>query len=104
MRPTSESKTRSTPISNTYTPTVAPERMKLTPAERERITDSVLKIQSVRASLDRMDEKKVPKREEMEECLEGVDHGLREALGYTRRDSSGSPASAKPTEDDSEIE
>ena len=56
--------------------------MKLTSVERERITDSVLKIQSIRASLDQMDEEKIPKLEEMESCLEGVDHGLREALGY----------------------
>jgi hypothetical protein len=59
--------------------------MKLTNVERERITDSVLKIQSVRASLDKMDGTKIPKRDEMEECLEGVDHGLREALGYARK-------------------
>jgi|HubBroStandDraft_6_1064221.scaffolds.fasta_scaffold441662_1 hypothetical protein len=59
--------------------------MKLNAAERERITDSVLKIQSVRASLEQVDEEKIPKRDEMEECLEGVDHGLREALGYVRR-------------------
>jgi hypothetical protein len=45
----------------------------------------VLKIQSVRASLEQVDEEKIPKRDEMEECLEGVDHGLREALGYVRR-------------------
>ena len=75
--------------------------MKLNPAERERITDSVLKIQSVRASLDRMDEQKVPKLDEMEECLEDVDHGLREVLGYARRDSSGS-AGAKPRKKDGE--
>ncbi len=54
--------------------------MKLNAAERERITDSVLKIQSVRASLEQVDEEKIPQRDEMEECLEGVDHSLREAL------------------------
>jgi hypothetical protein len=58
--------------------------MKLTTVERERITDSVLKIQSVRASLDQVDEAKIPKLNEMEECLEGVDHGLRAVLGYGR--------------------
>jgi hypothetical protein len=58
--------------------------MKLTSVERERITDSVLKIQSIRASLDQMDEGKIPKLDQMENCLEGVDHGLREALGYSR--------------------
>jgi hypothetical protein len=69
--------------------------MKLTTVERERITDSVLKIQSVRASLEQVDEQKIPKRDEMEECLEGVDHGLREVLGFTRRDS-GSTSSKPP--------
>jgi hypothetical protein len=58
--------------------------MKLTSVERERITDSVLKIQSIRASLDQMDAGKIPQLNEMESCLEGVDHGLREALGYPR--------------------
>jgi hypothetical protein len=64
----------------------ARKSMKLTSVERERITDSVLKIQSVRASLDQMDEGKIPKLGEMESCLEGVDDGLREALGYSRPD------------------
>jgi len=59
--------------------------MKISNVERERITDSVLKIQSVRASLERVDEKKIPKLDEMEECLDGVDRGLREVLGYPRR-------------------
>lgn len=63
--------------------------MKLNTVERERLTDSVLKIQSVRASLDQMDEEKVPKLEQMENCLEGVDHGLREALGYGRGEAQG---------------
>jgi hypothetical protein len=74
--------------------------MKLTTVERERITDSVLKIQSVRASLDQVDEEKIPKRDEMEECLEGVDHGLREVLGYARRDSGGSGPSKPPKKDE----
>jgi hypothetical protein len=59
--------------------------MKLTTVERERITDSVLKIESVRASLDQVDEQKIPTLDQMEECLEGVDNGLREVLGYPRR-------------------
>jgi hypothetical protein len=58
--------------------------MKLNLVDRERISDSVLKIQSVRASLDKMDDEKIPRLEEMNECLKGVDHGLREALGYAR--------------------
>jgi hypothetical protein len=58
--------------------------MKLTETERERITDSALKIQSVRASLDRVGKSKIPKREELENCLDNVDHVFREALGYAR--------------------
>ena len=61
--------------------------MKLTPAERERITDSVLKVQSVRASLDHLDQGKIPKLDEMEECLGDVDYGLRTALGYANNRS-----------------
>lgn len=72
--------------------------MKLNIVERERITDSVLKIQSVRASLDKVDEGKIPNLEEMEECLEGVDNGLREALGYARPDSTS--AKVKSRKDD----
>lgn len=73
--------------------------MKLTPIERESITDSVLKIESVRASLEQVDEEKIPKLDEMEDCLEGVDRGLREVLGFPRPDSTGS-APAKPRKDD----
>ena len=63
---------------------------KLSNVDRERVTDSVLKIQSVRASLNEVEEGKIAKRDEMEECLEGVDHGLREVLGYPqRRDQAG---------------
>ena len=58
--------------------------MKLTPVERERITDSALKIQSVRASLEKMNEKQIPTLDDMEACLEDVDNGLRTALGYKR--------------------
>ncbi len=75
---------------------VALKSMKLTSVERERITDSVLKIQSIRASLDQMDEGKIPKLNEMESCLEGVDNGLREALGYSRS----APVSDKKSVDD----
>ncbi len=58
--------------------------MRLTPVERERITDSMLKIQSVRASLDEMDQAKIPNSGEIEECLETADRSLKEALGYSR--------------------
>ena len=58
--------------------------MRLTPVERERITDSMLKIQSVRASLDEMDQSKIPNSEEIGECLASADRSLKEALGYSR--------------------
>jgi hypothetical protein len=54
----------------------------LTLVERERITDSVLKIQSVRHSLESMDDDKIPSKEEIENCLENADQNLRAALGY----------------------
>ncbi len=53
----------------------------LTLAERERITDSVLKIQSVRNSLEHVGDEKIPAREEIENCLESADNSLRTALG-----------------------
>lgn len=55
---------------------------KLTNAERERISDSALKVQSVRKSLDHIAKSAIPNREELEDCLESVDQKLREALGY----------------------
>ena len=58
--------------------------MKLTTVERERITDSILKLQSVRGSLDKVDEGKIPHAEEIESCLEDADHNLKVALGYQR--------------------
>jgi hypothetical protein len=54
--------------------------MSLTNVEREKITDSMLKIQSVRASLEDMDETKIPDYDEIEGCLSTVDKNLRLAL------------------------
>jgi hypothetical protein len=54
--------------------------MSLTNVEREKITDSMLKIQSVRASLEDMDESKIPDYNEIEGCLSTVDKNLRLAL------------------------
>ena len=54
--------------------------MSLTNVEREKITDSMLKIQSVRASLEDMDETKIPDYDEIEGCLSTVDKSLRLAL------------------------
>ena len=58
--------------------------MKLTEVERERITDSILKLQSVRVSLEEVDEGKIPHVDEIESCLENADHNLKVALGYQR--------------------
>ena len=54
--------------------------MQLTRVEREKITDSVLKIQSVRASLDQIDETKIPELEEIQSCLKTADRNLSLAL------------------------
>ena len=54
--------------------------MELTKSERAKITDSVHSIQSARTSLADVDESKVPKLEEIQECLEGADKNLRVAL------------------------
>jgi hypothetical protein len=54
----------------------------LTLVERERITDSVMKIQSVRHSLEQVDEKTIPSKEDIEHCLESAQQDLRAALGY----------------------
>ena len=61
--------------------------MKLTTVERERITDSILKLESVRGSLDKVDEGKIPHVEEIESCLENADHNLKVALGYRRAEA-----------------
>jgi hypothetical protein len=56
--------------------------MKLTEVERERITDNVAKIQSVRTSLEKISKSKIPNRDEIEACLESADDAFREVLGY----------------------
>jgi hypothetical protein len=60
--------------------TAAQQIMSLTNVEREKITDSVLKIQSVRASLEDIHETKIPEYEEIEGCLTVIDKNLRLAL------------------------
>jgi hypothetical protein len=54
--------------------------MPLSRVEREKITDSVLKIQSARASLERVDKMKVPEMDEIESCLKSADKHLSKAL------------------------
>jgi hypothetical protein len=57
----------------------------LTRLEREVITDSMLKIQSVQASLDEIDGSKVSKIDEIHSCLKSAHKEFRAAL---RSDSS----------------
>jgi len=57
--------------------------MELTQTERAKITDSVHNIQSAQASLADIDESKVSKLNEIQECLEGADKNLRAALRQT---------------------
>jgi hypothetical protein len=61
----------------------------LTPVEREAITDSVLKIQSIQASLEQVDEAKVAGIDEVHVCLataHGTPRGaLRGSLGKKPR-------------------
>lgn len=60
---------------------------RLSLAERERMTDSMLMIQSARATLNQLDEQKLPAKEEIDACLETAGRNLRVALGYERPDS-----------------
>jgi hypothetical protein len=54
--------------------------MTLTKLEREVITDSVLKIESIQASLDQIDEAKIVGLDEIHNCLESADKNFRTAL------------------------
>ena len=69
--------------------TVALEMMIFTRLERAKITDSVLKIQSARVSLEDIDEKKIADLEEIQDCLRNADKSLRTALWHepTRKSS-----------------
>jgi len=67
--------------------------MNLTPVERERITDSLLKIQSARATLENVDDSKYPNAEEIESCLESADQQLKIALGYAPAETEVNPVS-----------
>jgi len=54
--------------------------MPLNKLEREVITDSMLKIQSIQASLDQIDDAKLPDSEEIHNCLKTADNSFRLAL------------------------
>jgi hypothetical protein len=67
--------------------------MNLTRLEQEAITDSVLKIQSIQASLDHVDEAKIPDMEAINCCLQNAHKSLRVVL----RESSPAQKRSKPT-------
>ena len=54
--------------------------MLLTKLEREVITDSMLKIQSIQASLNQIDENKLVDGEEIQSCLKTANNSFRVAL------------------------
>jgi len=61
--------------------------MTLTRVEKERITDSMLKIQSAANSLNHVDRKKIPDVEGIQECLEEADKTLGGALRSSETDT-----------------
>jgi hypothetical protein len=54
--------------------------MALTRVEKERITDTRLKVRSITNSLKHIDPGKIRDFEEIQECLEDTDRSLGEAL------------------------
>jgi hypothetical protein len=64
--------------------------MALSRVDREKITDSMLKIQSARSSLESVEEAKIEDFELIQECLENADKNLRSALRQVplKKDSS----------------
>jgi hypothetical protein len=54
--------------------------MLLTKLEREVLTDSMLKIQSIQASLNQIDETKLLDGEEIRSCLRTANNSFRAAL------------------------
>ena len=71
--------------------TAAQFLMPQTRLEREAITDSVLKIQSIQAPLEQVDEGIIPGSQEIESCLETADKNLRVVLREAP------PAKKRPT-------
>lgn len=61
--------------------------MTFTRLERAKLTDSVLKIQSARTSLEDFDEKKITDLQEIQDCLKTADKNLRSALRYAQKSS-----------------
>lgn len=65
--------------------------MQLSRVEHEAITDSVLKIESIQASLEQLDEGRIPELGEIHNCLELSDRKLRSVLRGSR--TQGDPGS-----------
>jgi hypothetical protein len=54
--------------------------MPLNKLEREVLTDSMLKVQSIQASLQEIDGSKVPDIEDIHSCLKSANRSFRSAL------------------------
>jgi hypothetical protein len=54
--------------------------MALNRVDREKITDSMLKIQSARSNLETVEEATIEDFEHIQQCLETADKNLRSAL------------------------
>jgi hypothetical protein len=54
--------------------------MPLSKLEREVLTDSMLKIQSIQAALDQLDEVELVDQDEIHSCLKTAGHSFRLAL------------------------
>ena len=60
--------------------------MTLTRAEKERVTDVRHKLQSAADSLKRIDPRKIPDHDDIEDCLEDADKSLGSALRSLKTD------------------
>jgi hypothetical protein len=67
--------------------------MPLNKLEREVITDSMLKVQSIQASLERIASDKVPENQEIQDCLETASNSFRAAL---KDETAGAPQTNGP--------
>lgn len=65
--------------------TAAQIQMSLTRLEHEVITDSLLKVQSIKASLAQLDEQKIPDLAEIHTCLNSADKSFRAVLRGSSR-------------------
>jgi hypothetical protein len=54
--------------------------MAMTKAEKERVNDIRLKLQSAARSLQHLPESDIPDYDEIEKCLDNADQNLREAI------------------------